>query len=392
MSEPFGRLPTDRPVGEVRAAFLMPGLLVGGLERVMASIAERTCDRVHWTGCALVDRAKISPMMVRRVTAVMPVFAGAEPAIGDTLSMQEVTNRQAVSTLDGEPEFHLLKDEHEAIQRAAADADVIVAFGIPELKRYTQGFRGRVVLTSHGMCNWTAKLLAGSRDGATHFTAVSGPAADAYPADLRREVTLLHNGVSIEHLPPQVPRTRKRQQWGLAADDIVIGYLGRFSQEKHPTAPALAAAKLGGRFKAVCIGPGCGDGEGLAKLKGIAGERVRGLGPTESVGDVLNAMDVLIQGSWAEGFGMSLVEAWICGVPTVSTHVGVIPEMEQRYGQVSVIIPRDANARQLARAVKAAIHRRNLPTVARAHRAAWQNLTAPTMAARWADYLHTIVA
>ncbi|MCR4416193.1 MAG: N-acetyl-alpha-D-glucosaminyl L-malate synthase BshA [Ignavibacteria bacterium] len=51
------------------------------------------------------------------------------------------------------------------------------------------------------------------------------------------------------------------------------------------------------------------------------------LGKQEAVVDILNAGDIFIMPSQSESFGLSALEAMACGLPTVTTSIGGLPEL-----------------------------------------------------------------
>lgn len=51
------------------------------------------------------------------------------------------------------------------------------------------------------------------------------------------------------------------------------------------------------------------------------------LGKQEAVVDILNASDLFIMPSQSESFGLSALEAMSCGLPTISTSIGGLPEL-----------------------------------------------------------------
>ncbi len=56
-------------------------------------------------------------------------------------------------------------------------------------------------------------------------------------------------------------------------------------------------------------------------------EDVYFLGKQEAVVDILNASDLFIMPSQSESFGLSALEAMACGVPTITTSIGGLPEL-----------------------------------------------------------------
>ena len=78
------------------------------------------------------------------------------------------------------------------------------------------------------------------------------------------------------------------------------------------------------------------------------GDRVLFLGHRGDVTAILSALDLFVQPSLYEGFGMSLLEAMAARLPIVATHVGGIPEVVD--DQVAGLLVPPADAAALARA------------------------------------------
>jgi transposase len=125
--------------------------------------------------------------------------------------------------------------------------------------------------------------------------------------------------------------------------------------------------------------------------KNVADTRIHGT-IRRQVGNVLCALDVLLLASPAEGFSLSVAEAWYCQVPVVATRVGAIPELERKYGQLVSPIPVDPTPGQLADAVKRALSPefRN-EVIPRAQEMVCRHYTADDMVQRWVKYLYSIV-
>ncbi|MBM4176667.1 MAG: N-acetyl-alpha-D-glucosaminyl L-malate synthase BshA [Ignavibacteria bacterium] len=75
-----------------------------------------------------------------------------------------------------------------------------------------------------------------------------------------------------------------------------------------------------------------GDGPDRSECERIVREKnlkqdVHFLGKQEAVVDILNASDLFIMPSQSESFGLSALESMACGLPTISSSVGGLPEL-----------------------------------------------------------------
>ena len=63
-----------------------------------------------------------------------------------------------------------------------------------------------------------------------------------------------------------------------------------------------------------------------AEATTLLGDRARFVGPVDDVPGVLRSLDVLVNASASEPFGLSVLEAQASGVPVIGTDAGGIPE------------------------------------------------------------------
>lgn len=359
----------------VRVAFLTPTLLMGGAERWMISLARR-CDstRIVWTGTALSEGAPAQPELCKEMSAFMPVFAG--PAAGPPGENASVV--RCGST-------------REAVSRACQNADLLVTWGLPHLGCLLNGFDIPVVFVSHGAGEWTTRAVRSSEMACSHFVAVSETALLPFSFQARARATVLHNGIDVQRCTPTQPRDVTRRLLGFDDQDILLGYVGRFSFEKNPLAAAFAARKLGGPYHAVYCGEGWKKKEVIDGATRIAGRQVKFIDHQWHVGNILSALDVFILASPAEGFSLSLAEAWYVGVPTVATRVGAVAELERTYGKLVSAVSINSSPGSLAQGVLHSLSDSfRCEVVPRAQSMVAEHFTTGSMARRWMDYIESI--
>jgi glycosyltransferase involved in cell wall biosynthesis/O-antigen/teichoic acid export membrane protein len=131
----------------------------------------------------------------------------------------------------------------------------------------------------------------------------------------------------------------------------VIGAIARLSPEKGLDVLLHALTELPDATLVVAgDGPERATLEQLARELGID-ERVRFLGWREDVRSILASIDVLALPSRSEGVPLVIVEAMLCGIPTVATAVGGVPEvvLDEETGLLVPAEDRHALAVALAR-------------------------------------------
>ncbi len=155
-------------------------------------------------------------------------------------------------------------------------------------------------------------------------------------------------GVDTDHFCPVSPeqRAERRRRWGLADDAVVVGYCGRFVEEKGLSdlveAVQTVRARTGARLQLALLG----DGPLRERLEPQAGDTLV-LHRTVPHGDValfLQALDIFVLPTVAITPSLStleldahaLQEAMACGVASIGSESGPIPEILQGAG---ILVP-----------------------------------------------------
>ncbi len=148
------------------------------------------------------------------------------------------------------------------------------------------------------------------------------------------KVLTIGNAVELPKLTQEEfleKRFSVRKRFDFNDDDIVIGYVGRLSEEKgvkYLLAAGKELLKNGLKVKFLLIG----DGPQKLELETIT----RNLGLQEftiftgfqkHVVNLLPALNIFVLPSLTEGTPMALLEAMSYGIPVVATHVGGIPKV-----------------------------------------------------------------
>jgi len=353
---PLKRVTTS---GRLRVAFLTPSLGRGGAERWIVSLA-------------------------RWLQPVIDVVGIACSSYGSTYeALRPEVQRWAPVAI--------MQESRTAYDALLQSADVVIAWGYAALNNFVpRDLAARIIYVAHGSGPWTAEHVAWAEPWVHHWAAVSEACRPAFPPHLQERVTVIHNGADIERTTPIHGRQATRVAWGVQPHQIAVTYLGRFSNEKRAEALADAIKLLPPHYVGIMAGDGWKETEAREYCQRVAGDRVKFVGFTSHVGDALAASDVWINVSPAEGFSLSLIEAWLAGVPCVSTPTGAIPELQALHGQLVTEVPIGADAPLIASAIREAQSCRAELMAHRARQLAWQHFTAPAMAARWIKYLSSV--
>lgn len=163
------------------------------------------------------------------------------------------------------------------------------------------------------------KLLTRRADGLIAVSRACAEESAGFPGPVR----VIPNGVDTgEFRPMPEERRRLRTELGFADDDIVVGFIGRLHTTKG--IPLLLDAfeqlhRENTTLRLLLAGPGplrpVIEARARASSSGI-----RLLEPQsyDRVAPLLNAFDVFAFPSKGEAFGISLLEAMACGLPSVA--------------------------------------------------------------------------
>jgi len=161
-------------------------------------------------------------------------------------------------------------------------------------------------------------------------------------------------GVDMEYYKPALPaeRQRLRAKIGIAPDEFVIGYVGRFVKDKGIfdllKAFRILQVQISRiRVRLLCIGNGPLKEYLVSQKPDVL---IFSPGGASEVLPYYQVMNILVLPSrtmpgWKEQFGLVLTEAMACGVPVVGSSSGAIPEV---IGDAGLVFP-EGNEQQLAR-------------------------------------------
>ncbi len=221
------------------------------------------------------------------------------------------------------------------VRLAVAQADVMLCWGgafddwLVDLLPKPDGSEPQkkfplTIFLAHGDGAWTRKAMEGSRRVINHVVAVSNRVRDMVCTGF--PTTVIPNGIDLARIAPTMSRKSKRLQLGYAESDFVIGYFGRFSDEKRPEAVVESLEFLPNNYKTLMVGRGNEE----PKLRKIAEQfpgRVQFHEADGDIGDYYSAADCLVSPSREEGFGLSILEAMFSELPVIATPVGAVPEI-----------------------------------------------------------------
>ncbi len=237
-----------------------------------------------------------------------------------------------------------------ALARAAGRADIVHSHSLwahPEVVLAAKLARRPAVLQLHDFVRPGAgrRLLAMSTRTADATIAVTQAVADAVGRGAGTRFELIGSAVDPSQYHPGTPDPEVRRSLGARASTPLVGILGRVDPEKGAAVVVRAVRLLkerGLEVQLAIVGAAHRTQSGYESLvrqeASDLGDLVRFVPPQPNVPDVLRSLDVLVNASTAEPFGLTILEAHACGVPVVATAAGGVPE-HVRDGETGLLVP-----------------------------------------------------
>ncbi len=206
------------------------------------------------------------------------------------------------------------------------------------------------VATEKHLAKACQRILAATETEKEQLTRYYGVRSDA--------IGVVPCGVDLDLFHP-MDKSEARRRLGLAEDDSIVLYVGRFAPLKglHRLLEALTHLKHHKRLRLVIVG---GDGEQAAESRRLLDlsdewgirDRVRLAGRIEqkNLPRYYSAADLLVVPSHYESFGLVALESLACGTPVVATPVGAMKSI-LREGETGSVV-HNVSARSLANAIE----------------------------------------
>jgi glycosyltransferase involved in cell wall biosynthesis len=149
-----------------------------------------------------------------------------------------------------------------------------------------------------------------------------------------KKIATIHNGVDLEKFSPSTDDERNEFVRYFSDEPVnhVVGGVGNLVTLKGHSyfiraIPQILKTHPGCLF--VFVGEGPLDKKLRAEVDRLGlSDKVRFLGRLSTItGKVISSMEVLVQPSLTESFGLAVAEGLACGVPVVASRVGGLPEL-----------------------------------------------------------------
>ena len=311
----------------IRVVHLIPGLDVGGAERLLLSFGRHLDPSEFELRVAyLRDENALRPQLEEAGIPVDRIASG---------ELRSYVERHATDIVHS----HLIRGDLLAGSLAGRP-------GFPvwiTTRHNTRYFRG--MRFPYG---WIDRSY--SRH-ATATVAISRAVAEDVAKQQRRDVgsiRVIPNGVEPAAPVDADERDRLRRQLGIEGEEPALLHVGSLTEQKGHRVLLQALGRLHKkrirpRLFLMGAGPLRGFIDAQARKLGIA-DRVQLMGAVDRPETKLAAFDVFVFPSLWEGFGLGLAEAMAAGLPVVASNVDGIPEMVEDGVSGVLVPPGDATA------------------------------------------------
>ena len=151
------------------------------------------------------------------------------------------------------------------------------------------------------------------------------------------EEYIVKNGIKTDSFAfSSKKRTAIREELGLRKDDILVGNVGRLTEQKNQLFLVDVLEGLDSKYKIVFIGDGPDYEEIVEKAQRLnVFDRVIFIKNTDKIADYLSAMDLFLFPSIYEGQGIAVIEAQCAGLPCVASDR--VPEITRGSQNISYV-------------------------------------------------------
>lgn len=161
------------------------------------------------------------------------------------------------------------------------------------------------------------------------------------------KIQVIYNAIESTDAMPTTDAAEAKKRHGIAADQKVVGVIGRLSPEKGQLV-FLKAMKRTVLSCANVIALIVGEGQDKAMLQEYCrangmSDRIIFTGYQEDISDYYRVLDLLVLPSLSEGLPNTVLEAMSFGIPVLGTSVGGVPEVIER-GNGILVRPNDPEA------------------------------------------------
>jgi glycosyltransferase involved in cell wall biosynthesis len=293
----------------------LPFLVLGGAERLLSAV--------------------VGHLVAQGWRVVIVTTLATDPILGDSTPWFAAHTREIFDLPSAvPPEFHEDFLLHLVETRAP---DIVWVVGsatmyglLPQLKQVHPGVRVVDLLFNtigHVANNARRRRLIDMNlvesEAVRRFLQETGEAAG--------RITLVESGVDLDALRPRAPSEGVLEAIGAREGDLVVGFMGRWSEEKNPLGFIELARRVDAglpvRFVMTGTGPLRPEIEDAIAEAAFPPGRFHLLGEVQDVAPVLGSLGLLVLPSRLDGRPTVVMEAAAMGIPVLASRVGGLPEL-----------------------------------------------------------------
>lgn len=283
-----------------KCLLLTPSLYWGGAEQWMYDLVKYGQEWIDWVGVVSQMKINNDENMILKFLQFCPIYLYGNKALNKALK----NNKVDVVICWGDVDISLLKTK-----------------------------KIKTIWCAHGCGKFDLKSYKSVKQFKPILAGVSEACLEIFDELDKPNVKIIHNGVDPERVKVTKTKEEIRQQYNISPDQFIVGYLGRLVPEKNLKTLAYAILLLPENYIGMFVGSGWDFENQKKEISNILGNRAIFTGRVTDVGNYFNAFDCNVLVSPKEGFSMSLLEAMMCGTICVSTEVGILPFLKQRFGR-----------------------------------------------------------
>ena len=147
--------------------------------------------------------------------------------------------------------------------------------------------------------------------------------------EISKSIEVIHNFTDLDEFSPRRASSKLRNTL-VNDDEKIIMHVSNFRPVKNIQTVLRTFKRLQDGTKARLVLVGSGPETASVQLECQASgiiDKVNFVGDITEIATYIATADCIIQPSYTESFGMVLLEAMACGVPTISSNAGGIPEV-----------------------------------------------------------------
>ena len=324
-----------------------------------------------------------SPVPVHRLAGGLIVFREHDIAIDPRMvaSFKSLLDRSRFDIVHGQSEGSYLVYEALAAARRRGVATVLTRHSV---------LRNKPAVARPFLISLT-KLLTRRADGLIAVSHSCAEESAGYPGSVR----VIPNGVDVDEFRPMPEeRARLRAEFGFSSEEIVLGYVGRLHTTKGIPFLLDSFEQLhheNPKLRLLLAGPGPLRSAIEERAVASSGSiRLQEPQPFDKVVSLLNALDAFAFPSRGEAFGISLLEAMACGLPSVALGRWGVRELVAD-GETGLLAEGQADfAEKLGRLGSDATLRERLGRAAR--KSVEENFSWPRIAAETVAFYRELIA